>query len=313
MPLTNVLSLDVSCISTGKDTDLSAFISRYILNYHPQSYQLNAMKSLIVFDKVVQVHIRKIFQGVSLLHHLESNSAAVGCLFSQTSGVLLVYDISDEHSFGAAQGWVAALCGASQGAGAGSKYGVLLGIRTSSPAGAARCSSVESAAAEARVEAAERFAYANNLRHFSIDLAKSSQSAINKPIDFLATLCAQRMFLSLHDRFPERVQKCVPSLALALQGEGGAGEGGLHMVRRPGERHTFQPPLLHAPSSHARFSPAFRRLVLLVLLYRRYGALSRLESRRVSLVATLPVEVSEREIERRERQIERERERERER
>lgn len=300
------LSLNVSCISTGSICHMSDFLRRYILNHY---YNLRtnsiATKSLIMFGKVIQVHIKKVLQGEALLQHLKSISDTGGAsvemsvarLFAATSGILLVFDIDDVNSFRALKPWIDTLCkvfhrcsGAREiGRGRRSVYGVMVGIRNGN------CSA-ESGAGAVDFKTAERFAYANNMQYFSIDLATSTQEKINKPIDLLSNLCAIQLLFNMHARYPARFQQFVPCFARALGSPhlhctSHDEATRLHMVQRPGEPHTFQPKVLHSPCTHYLFSPSFRHFVLLMLLYRRYGAMSRQEHRRVSYVAMLPEEV----------------------
>ena len=226
-------SLNVSCISTGKDEDLSAYVSRYVLNHH-KNLQLEAIKSLIVFNKVVQIHINRVFQGEYFLQHLKSTgdevSVSVSRLFSQTRGIVLVYDMEDANSFRALQAWIDILCQAFHCPGGndgerkhGSLYGVLVGIhtRTASSSAAQEPDTVK----RVGLKEAEAFAYKNNLQHFSVNLATSSQMDINKPMDFLSTLCAQKLLFRMHTRDPARRLSSLLSAGPAAS---------LHMVQRVG-------------------------------------------------------------------------------
>jgi hypothetical protein len=125
------------------------------------------------------------------------------------------------------------------------------------------------------------------MKHFGIALSAASQAQINAPIDFVAGLCLKRLLFAVSrgtSSLPPHSSRAFAPLFTAHSFDTG-------MVLRRGEPHTLQCKVLHSPTTHGSFSPPFRALVLLLLLYRRYGAPTRDSQSRVSYVAVLPVEV----------------------
>lgn len=300
------MSVNVTCISSSRDCrDLSVFLQRYCLSNHPHSDRSakKFVKSIVAFDKIVQIHLNTLEQSSALLLHLSrgnDQNGALDRLLGQTSGVLLAYSVTDSDSLKLVQAWIDALCGARGFPNSDCLYGVLLGIRPSFSVASREAGAGERV--EMRVEVARRegetFAHKNNLKHFSVDLDTSSQTDINLPLDFLGTLCFSRQLYRLHQRHAERAAKFVPCFA-ALLGPHPAGACLLlpgqapHMVGRAGEPHSLQARPLYCPRTHALFSPPLRRLVRLLLLTRRFGEPPprQLPGERVSLVALLPEEV----------------------
>lgn len=280
----------------GKDKDMSVFLSRYILNHYGLKPTVTAKKSLIVFEKVVEVYIKRIVEGKDLLKHvIKTGYESLALLLAPSCGIALLYDCQDTQSFRAAQTWVMTLQkenATNTSNKEHSIYGVIVGIQSGG----------DSNNGPSTVEA-ETFARANNLQHFRVDLATASQEDISLPLDLLVNLCVTRQLVGMHQLHPSLVQKSVPAFVastLTPQPRSATRSNtsllreslSPHMVLRRGEYHSFQPKLLHSPSSHRHFSPALRDFVLLVLLYRRYGDPIEGGAHRMSIVAVLPEEVN---------------------